>query len=87
MSTRVVVLGAGFGGLELSTRLSELLGDEVAITLIDRGESFSFGFAKLDVMLGRATADDVRIPYSRLSIPGVEFRNERVTAIDRSAAP
>ena len=29
---RVLVLGAGFGGLELSSRLSEELGDEVDVT-------------------------------------------------------
>jgi len=36
MSTRVTVLGAGFGGMELSTILSESLGDQVEVTLIDR---------------------------------------------------
>ncbi len=82
MSRHAVILGAGFGGLELSARLSESLADRIRITLIDAGESFSFGFSKLDVMLGRATAADVRVPYSRIAIDGVEFRNERVTAID-----
>ena len=33
---RVVVLGAGFGGLELTTRLSEELGDDVDVVLIDQ---------------------------------------------------
>ena len=35
MKTRVLVLGAGFGGLELSTLLSEELGDEIDVTLIE----------------------------------------------------
>ena len=30
---RVLVLGAGFGGLELTTRLSEALGDDVDVVL------------------------------------------------------
>ena len=47
MSTSVLVLGAGFGGLELSTRLSEELGDQVDATLIDREDVFVFGFSKL----------------------------------------
>ena len=50
---RVVVLGAGFGGLELTTRLSEELGDDVDVVLIDRTDGFVFGFSKLDVMFGR----------------------------------
>ena len=49
--TSVLVLGAGFGGLELSTLLSESLGDSVQVTLIDRRDAFVFGYSKLDVML------------------------------------
>jgi len=41
--TRVVILGAGFGGLELSARLAEDLGDEVRVTLIDRAMRSSSG--------------------------------------------
>ncbi|MDQ1540542.1 MAG: sulfide:quinone oxidoreductase, partial [Actinomycetota bacterium] len=48
MRRRVVVLGAGFGGLELSTILSEELGGDAGVTLIDRADSFVFGFSKLD---------------------------------------
>ncbi len=36
MKTRVLVLGAGFGGLELATTLSERLGEKVQVTLIDK---------------------------------------------------
>jgi sulfide:quinone oxidoreductase len=43
MSTRIVILGAGFGGLELSTMLSEALGDTVDVTLIDKSDAFVFG--------------------------------------------
>ncbi len=78
----VVILGAGFGGLELASRLSDSLADEVRVTLIDRNDSFTFGFSKLDILFGRADAEAVRVYYRELAKPGVEFRNERVTAID-----
>ena len=52
---RVLILGAGFGGLELATRLSEEVADAVEVTLIDQSDSFVFGFSKLDVMFGRQT--------------------------------
>ena len=78
----MLVLGAGFGGLELSTRLSEQLGDQVDITLIDRADAFVFGFSKLDVMFGKRTADAVRMPYGDLTTPHVRFRQESVTSID-----
>ncbi len=81
MTTSVLVLGAGFGGLELSTRLSEELGDEVEITLIDRADAFVFGFSKLDVMFGKRTPESVRLRYDDITTPHVRFRQESVTAI------
>ena len=82
MKRHVVILGAGFAGLELATRLSETLADEVRVTLIDRNDSFYFGFSKLDVMLGRRSAESVRMPYSRINKRSVEFRQETVVSID-----
>jgi sulfide:quinone oxidoreductase len=78
----VVILGAGFAGLELATRLSESLADEVRTTLIDQNDAFSFGFSKLDVLFGRKATEDVLLHYDDISREGVEFRQERVTSID-----
>jgi sulfide:quinone oxidoreductase len=78
----VVILGAGFAGLELATCLSESLRDEVRTTLIDQNDAFAFGFSKLDVLFGRRTRAEVLLPYDGISLPGVEFRQERVTSID-----
>ena len=85
MGERVVVLGAGFGGLELSTVLSQELGEDVEVTLIDKSDAFVFGFSKLDVMFGRATPDAVRLAYSEVAKPGVRVLRETVTAIDPEA--
>ena len=82
MKKHVLVLGAGFGGLELATRLSESYEDAVRVTLLDRHDSFFFGYSKLDVMLGRQAPDDVRLPYRDVAKDGVEFRRETVTGID-----
>ena len=82
MKLRVVVLGAGFAGLELSTMLSEALSDSLDLTLIDKSDSFFFGFSKLDVMFGRKTPDAVRFAYSSIDKPGVRFRQETITDID-----
>ena len=85
MAPRVVVLGAGFGGLELATMLSEALGDEVEVTLIDQNDAFVFGYSKLDVMFGRTTLDAVRLPYREIVKTGVRFLQETITAIDCEA--
>ncbi|MCJ7824867.1 MAG: FAD-dependent oxidoreductase, partial [Anaerolineales bacterium] len=85
MKLRVVVLGAGFGGLELSTMLSEALTDQIDLTLIDKNDSFFLGYSKLDVMFGRKTPDAVRLAYQNVMKPGVTFRQETVLAIDPQA--
>ena len=82
MKPRIVVLGAGFGGLELTTLISDALGDAVELTLIDQGDSFVFGYSKLDVLFGHATPEAVRLPYAGIVKPGVRLLRERVTAID-----
>jgi sulfide:quinone oxidoreductase len=81
----VVILGAGFGGLELASRLSDSVADEVRVTLIDQNDGFTFGFAKLGILFEGKDAAAVRIPYRDLAKPGVEFRQEQVTAIDPAA--
>ena len=77
---RVVILGAGFGGLELATTLSEAVGDEVDVTLIDKSDAFVFGYSKLDVMFGRTTPDAVRLPYR-------DDRRSRACASSRRRSP
>lgn len=82
MKTRILVLGAGFGGLELSTLLSERLPGQVDLTLLDKNDTFFFGYSKLDVMFGKKKADAVCYSYSTISKPGVQFRQEEITSID-----
>ena len=79
---RIVILGAGFGGLELTTRLSEEFGDEVDVVLIDQSDGFVFGFSKLDVMFGKVPAESVQHSYADLVKPGVTFVQSTVTSID-----
>ena len=76
------MLGAGFGGLELATILSQELGADADVVLIEKGDAFVFGYSKLDVMFGRETAEAVRLPYRDFVKPGVRLVNETITAID-----
>jgi sulfide:quinone oxidoreductase len=82
MSDRIVVLGAGFGGLELCTMLSELLGEDADVTLIDKSDAFVFGFSKLDMMFRHAPPDSLRMCYRDIVKPGVRVLRETITAID-----
>jgi sulfide:quinone oxidoreductase len=83
--TRTVVLGAGFGGLELTTLLSEAFGADMDVVLIDKSDSFVFGFSKLDVMFGRTTAAAVRHRYADVVKPGVRVIQATVESIDPRA--
>ena len=67
MKKRVLVIGAGFGGLELSTMLSDGFGDGIGVRLIDKSDSFYFGFPKLDVM------SDFRFKNPRKAAKGIGF--------------
>jgi sulfide:quinone oxidoreductase len=79
---RVLILGAGFAGLELATRLSDEFGQDIEIVLIDQSDAFVFGFSKLDVMFGKAVADEVRHPYAGIAKPGVRFVRTMIRTID-----
>jgi sulfide:quinone oxidoreductase len=82
MKLRVVVLGAGFGGLELSSMLSEEIGDDLDLTLIDKNDSFVFGFSKLDLIFGHVSYNDVLLKYEKIDKRGVRFRQEVIETID-----
>ncbi len=85
MKSRILVLGAGFGGLELATTLSGALGETAAVTVIDRADGFVFGYSKLDLMFGRASLQSISNLYADFFKPGVRLLQETVTAIDASA--
>ena len=79
---KVLVLGAGFGGLELTSMLSDRFGESIEILLIDKAEGFIFGFSKLDVMFGRTSESAVTHSYRDVVKPGVGFVQTTVRSID-----
>ena len=79
---KILILGAGFGGLDLATRLSDEVGTLAEVTLIDKGPGFIFGFSKLDVMFGKHTSESVLHPYGSFAKPGVRFVQATIESID-----
>ncbi len=49
MGKEILILGAGFGGLEAASILSEGLDSSHRITLIDKNDHFIIGFSKFAV--------------------------------------
>jgi sulfide:quinone oxidoreductase len=83
---RVVILGAGFGGLELSSLISEQFGSDpesgVEVVLIDKAEGFVFGFSKLELMFHGVRESEVLHRYAGMVKPGVEFVQTAILSID-----
>jgi len=82
LATKILILGAGFGGLHAATRLSEELDSSIEISLIDKNDSFIIGFAKFDVMFGRRTSQDIKSFYKNLAIEGINFVQDTIEIID-----
>jgi sulfide:quinone oxidoreductase len=79
---KILVLGAGFGGLEAASTLAPHGYD---VTLIDKSDGFAIGFTKFDLMLGVRTYDQIRDRYEHLREKRVRFVRDMVTAIDTDA--
>ena len=62
--------------------MSEALGDQLELTLIDKNDTFYFGYSKFEVMFGRKTAEAVQMPYREIVKPGVHFVQETIISID-----
>lgn len=79
---RIVILGAGFGGITAARELRRLLPSEHAITLVDRKAEFFMGLRKLWVLAGRARLADGERRLDLLRSQGIDVRRAEVTMID-----
>lgn len=82
MTQKILILGAGFGGLEAATSLSQRLGASHQITLIDKNEYFFIGFSKFDVMFGRRPVEAVKSFYKNIAADNVNFVQDTIEQID-----
>ena len=81
----IVVLGGGFGGLSAVHALRRRLGHGADITVVDRGDRFFMGFAKLWDLAGVRPLGEGSAPLCGLSARGARFLQAEVTAIDAGA--
>jgi len=80
---RIVILGAGFAGLELATRLDGFAERGTAsVTLVDRADSFGMGFGMQWAMMGRRSFTDGRRRYANRRAANVDFIRDDVVSID-----
>ncbi len=81
---KVVVIGAGVGGLACAKRLSERA-KEIQVVLIDPAVNHDFAPSFLWLLNGTRNAEQVSRPINSVSRWGVELVSESVTEIDLAA--
>ena len=82
MSKKILILGGGFGGLEVASRLRAALDEGFEITLVDQKDFFSMGFTKFDLMFGRRQPEECKSYYSKLQERGIRFLQAEIHSID-----
>jgi len=75
---RVVIVGAGFGGLTTAQKLSK--NKDLSVTVIDKHPYQLFSPLLYQVATGGLPEDDIAYPV-RAAIPGVTFRRGEVTKV------
>lgn len=86
MGKRIIILGAGFGGLAAANALRKNLSAEHRIVVLDRKNWFMMGLVKLWILEGSRKLEDSQTPLAGLSAKGIEVLNDEVIKIDTAAS-
>ena len=87
LMARILVLGAGFGGIAAATRLRSLLDPAHEVVLVDRRSDFVMGLRKTWAVLGSHPLDEGRRGLATLREHGIDVRQATVEAIDAACPP
>jgi len=79
---RVLILGAGFGGIATARRLRQKLDEKDEVILVDRRDYFMVGFRKTWALVGQSTLEAGQRPLDSLSGLGIRVLRDPVTRID-----
>lgn len=80
---RIVILGAGFGGLTLAAELDPLASaGKAEITLIERNPTFSMGFSMQWVLVGRRRPEDGQRHYTSFQARYIKLIQEEAIEIN-----
>lgn len=85
MGKRILILGAGFGGLTVATELRKGLGQDHRVIIVDRKKSFMMGLVKLWILEGSRRLEESQTPLDGLNAKGIEYLNDEVTRIDTTS--
>lgn len=86
MGKRILILGAGFGGLAGANMLRRNLAAEHRVIVLDRKNWFMMGLVKLWILEGSRNLEESQTPLAGLGAKGIEYLNDEVTKIDSAAS-
>ncbi len=79
---RILVLGAGFGGLAAANTLRKGLSQNHSVIVIDRKKSFMMGLVNLWILAGSRKLEDSQTPLAGINSRGIEYLNDEVIKIE-----
>jgi sulfide:quinone oxidoreductase len=79
---RILILGAGFGGLAAANLLRKNLHQDHKVIVIDKKKFFMMGFVKLWILDGSRKLEESQTSLDRLNAKGIEYLNDEIIKID-----
>lgn len=85
MTKRVVILGAGIGGVTAANELVKQFGRQHEIVVVDQSATYEFAPSYLWILSGTRTLPDISVPIGRIARKGIRFQQDSVRAINPEA--
>jgi sulfide:quinone oxidoreductase len=85
MKKKIVILGAGIGGISTAIELSKQLDGQHDIILIDKEDVYRFAPSYLWVIVGKRDIEQLAVPIASIARRGIQFIQGAVESIDPNA--
>ncbi len=82
MKKRIVILGAGIGGVVVATELAKSVGNDHEIVLIDKDEYYRFAPSFVWMIVGKRELDKISVPIEKITRRGIRFIRGAIERID-----
>lgn len=82
MKKRIVILGAGIGGVIVATELAKALGSQHEIIIVDQEEYYHFSPSFVWMIVGKRELPQISVPIKKIERRGIRFMQGRVEQID-----